>query len=142
MPPADPVRRCRLTGENRLAWNSLYHNVYCLSIDYHLIVDISMTIISKAETPGAVAAWRISMGIMTLVMSALLALILAGINTTNNIAQDARNVNNKQDQDIILLQARLESLQSQTTSQQRVSDATVASLQTLMLQLTRAEDKM
>lgn len=101
-----------------------------------------VTIISKAETPGAVAAWRISMGIMTLVMSALLALILAGINTTNNIAQDARNVNNKQDQDIILLQARLESLQAQTTSQQRVSDATVASLQTLMLQLTRAEDKM
>jgi hypothetical protein len=92
-----------------------------------------MGMIQKVESDNAIAAWRIAMAVMTLVMSALLALILAGINQTNIIAENARDTNNQQNQSIVLLQA-------QTLSLQRVSDATVNSLQQLTLQMTKNGD--
>lgn len=94
-----------------------------------------MSVIAKVESEGAIAAWRIAMAIMTLIMSALLSLILTGINKTNNIAEAARDNNNRQDQSIALLQA-------QTQSLQRVSDATVASLQSITLTITRNGDRL
>lgn len=94
-----------------------------------------MGMIQKVESDGAIAAWRISMAIMTLVMSALLALILASINHTSDLSELNRDTNNKQDQSIILLQA-------QTQSLQRVSDATVLSLQAITLQMTRDDDRL
>ena len=91
--------------------------------------------IAKVETPGAIAAWRIAMAVMTLVMAALLTTISVGISRTNSIAENARDNNNKQDQAIILLQA-------QTSALQRVSDASVTSLQALTLQMTRNGDRL
>ena len=94
-----------------------------------------MGMIQKVESQGAIAAWRISMALMTLVMSALLALILASLNHTSTMSEINRETNVKQDQSIILLQAQTEALQ-------RSSDAAVVSLQAITLQMTRDDDRL
>lgn len=94
-----------------------------------------MGMIQKVESDGAIAAWRISMAIMTLVMSALLALILASLNHTSTLSEINRETNVKQDQSIILLQAQTEALQ-------RSSNAAVVSLQAITLQMTRDDDRL
>jgi hypothetical protein len=93
------------------------------------------TIDHVMESPSGKALWKIVSGVMAAIITALLALILAGINTTNTIAQSARDNNYRQDQSIALLQA-------QTTSLQRVSDATVTSLQAMSLQMTKNSDQL
>lgn len=94
-----------------------------------------MGMIQKVESQGAIAAWRISMALMTLVMSALLALILASLNHTSTMSEINRETNVKQDQAIILLQAQTEALQ-------RSSDAAVISLHAITLQMTRDDDRL
>lgn len=87
------------------------------------------------ESPAGKAMFKIVMVVFGVLVSVLLSLILTGVNHTNGIAEAARDRNFQQDQQISLLQV-------QTQSLQRVSDATVASLQAITLQMTKNQDTL
>lgn len=87
------------------------------------------------ETPAGKVMWKLMMVAFGILITTLLSLILAGITHTNGIAEAARDRNFQQDQQISLLQV-------QTQSLQRVSDATVASLQAITLQMTKNQDTL
>jgi len=94
------------------------------------------------ESPAGKALWKIISMIMAAVITTLLSLILAGINHTNGIAEDARDHNYQQDQQIALINAQAKVMDARIDAVQRVSDATVASLQTMMLQVSKDQDAL
>lgn len=85
------------------------------------------------ESPAGIAAGKIVLLVFGVLVTTLLALILTGINRTNSVAEAAREGNYKQDQDIALLKVQTQAIQRQT-------DATVAALQALTLQVTKNQD--
>src|SRR5690242_2142098 len=92
------------------------------------------------ESPAGKALWKIITIIIAGVITTLLALILAGINHTNGIAESARDHNYEQDQQIALINAQAKVVDARIDALQRVSDATVASLQTMALQVSKDQD--
>lgn len=92
------------------------------------------------ESPAGKALWKIVTIIIAGVITTLLALILAGINHTNGIAESARDHNYEQDQQIALINAQAKVVDARIDALQRVSDATVASLQTMALQVSKDQD--
>ena len=94
------------------------------------------------ESRAAKNAAKIMAMVLAAVITTLLAFILAGVNGTNansekalNIAQAGNDYNFKQDQAIALLQ-------QQTASDKVTQSTTVASLQVLVIQVTKLADKV
>lgn len=92
------------------------------------------------ESPAGKAMFKIMMVAFGILVSVLLSLILANSERTNNIAEAARDQNYAQDQQIALAAAQAKVMDARIDALQRVSDATVASLQTMALQLSKDQD--
>jgi hypothetical protein len=94
------------------------------------------------ESPAGKALFKITMVVFGVLVSVLLSLILANSERTNNIAEGARDHNYEQDQQIALAAAQAKVMDARIDALQRVSDATVASLQTMVLQVSKQQDTL
>lgn len=92
------------------------------------------------ESPAGKAMFKIIMVVFGILVSVLLSLILANGQRTNTVAEGARDHNYDQDQQIALMNAQQKVVDARIDALQRVSDATVASLQTMALQVSKDQD--
>lgn len=85
------------------------------------------------DSPGGKVLWALSKILVTVLITALVAISTSKLSDISESQKDQTAANIRQDQNIILLQQRTDALQ-------KVSDATVVSLQQIGNQVTHNTD--